>query len=93
MSAYMCSSSKACAHGGVLRSRTTGSMHTGCVALWLCLWFPSQLKYSVWVSFKKTTQQMCGMGQNLVTAQVVLPEANFNGFFFFLSDAKKGEKG
>lgn len=35
---------------------------------------------------------MCGVGQNLVTAQVILPEANFN-VFFFLSDAKKGEKG
>lgn len=32
---------------------------------------------------------MCGVGQNLVTAQVVLPEVNFN---FFLSDAKKGEE-
>lgn len=41
---------------------------------------------------------MCGVGQNLVTAQVVLPKANFNvffvvvAFFFFWSGAKKVEE-
>lgn len=35
---------------------------------------------------------MCGVGQNLVTAQVVLPEANFNIFYLMLRKEKRRDK-
>lgn len=35
---------------------------------------------------------MCGVGQNLVTAQVVLPEANFNIFYLMLRKERRRDK-
>lgn len=35
---------------------------------------------------------MCGVGQNLVTAQVVLPEANFNVFFCLMLRKERRDK-
>lgn len=35
---------------------------------------------------------MCGVGQNLVTAQVVLPEANFNFFCLMLRKERRRDK-
>lgn len=78
MSAYIFSSSKACAHGWVLRravserDRKYAYRATWEAALRVLLWFLSWLKYSAWVSFKKKDAADTCSRTELVTTQADL---------------------